>query len=101
MLFYNMMRIDAMPRKRQELKQTLLCLADDMRKTKGCLGYYLYQDLENEDTLCLIQEWESQKDFDAYLDSDLFHILIGATNLLSHSHRQLSFCNMPKTTTNT
>jgi quinol monooxygenase YgiN len=88
------MRIDAMPRKRQELEQTLLCLADDVRKTKGCLGYHLYQDLENADTLCLMQEWESQRDFDAYLDSDLFHILIGATSLLSQSHRQFSFSSL-------
>ena len=90
-MILNLMRIDAMPRKRQELKQTLLSMADQVRKTKGCLGYYFYQDLESDNTLCLVQEWESQKDFDAYLSSDLFSILSGATTLLSQSHRQISF----------
>jgi quinol monooxygenase YgiN len=91
------MRIDAMPRKRQELKQTLLSIADEVRKTKGCLGHYFYQDLESEDTLCLVQEWESQRDFDAYLESDLFHVLCGATTLLSQSHRQVSFSTVSPT----
>jgi quinol monooxygenase YgiN len=93
-LILNLMRIDAMPRKRQELEQTLLSMADEVRKTKGCLGYHFYQDLEREDTLCLVQEWESQRDFDAYLASDLFSVLHGATTLLSHSHRQISFSNV-------
>jgi quinol monooxygenase YgiN len=38
--------------------------------------------LENENELCLIEEWDTPEDFRAHLKSEHFKVLRGAMNLL-------------------
>ena len=50
----------ALPEKCLELKQTLLALIEPTRKEKGCLGHDVVQDIENYNSLSLIEVWESR-----------------------------------------
>jgi quinol monooxygenase YgiN len=75
-------RMKARPEKRKELLQTVLALAGETRKEKGCLGWNFYQDVENENVFVLTQEWESQVDLDEHLRSEAFDVLLGGVNLL-------------------
>jgi quinol monooxygenase YgiN len=84
-----MIQIQTEPRKLKEMEQTLLKIMGDARKIKGCLNCYLYMDMKDNNTFCLVQEWESQEDLDWYLDSDLFHVIKGAAGLLSTSHQMI------------
>ncbi|MGD8949095.1 MAG: putative quinol monooxygenase [Desulfobacterales bacterium] len=51
------MKMKALPEKFFELKQTLQALIEPTRKEKGCLSHYVFQDIENENNLCLFEMW--------------------------------------------
>ena len=77
-----MMKMRALPEKCMELKQTLKALIEPNRNEKGCLGYDVFEDIENENHFCLIQRWKRRKDLEAYQQSDRFSVLMGACSLL-------------------
>ena len=79
------MKMKAQPEKCLELKQTLLALSEPTRKEKGCVSHSVFQDIENEDSLSLVQAWESRADLDDHLRSDRFTVLIGSKSLLSRA----------------
>ena len=72
-----------LPAKRKELLQTIHALVQSIRKEKGCIKCSACQDIEDENTICMIEGWETQKELDSYLRSDLFEVLLGTKNFLS------------------
>jgi quinol monooxygenase YgiN len=70
------------PEKRKELSQTIVSLIGSLRTVKGCLRCDLCQGMENEDELRILQEWDTRKNFNSHLKSELFKVLRGAMNLL-------------------
>jgi quinol monooxygenase YgiN len=70
------------PEKRKELSQTLLSIVEQVRKEHGCLHAGFYQDGENETDFLVVEEWETRKDSDDHLRSDLFAVLLGAGSLM-------------------
>jgi quinol monooxygenase YgiN len=54
-----------------------------VRKERGCVSSKFYRDVENENALCVFEEWESQADLDTHLRSDNFRVLRGALKLLN------------------
>ena len=77
------MKLNVLPEKCLELKQTLLALIEPTRKEKGCLSHNVLQDLENDNGFSLIQVWQSREGLDAHLRSDRFTVLMGTRSLLS------------------
>ena len=75
--------MNALPEKRKELLQTIEALSGSIRKQRGCSSHHVYQDMEDENVLCLLQEWENQDDLEDHLRSDRFAALLGAMALLS------------------
>jgi quinol monooxygenase YgiN len=73
------------PAKRKELLQTIQELDNVKRKEKGFIASRICTDAGDKNLLKLVEEWESQEDVDAYLQSDLFHVLGGAMQLLTSS----------------
>jgi len=49
--------VNAKPDKAQELKQALVLLAQQVRLEPGCLSAHCYRDVEQADSLCLIEAW--------------------------------------------
>jgi len=80
------------PAKRQELSQTIASLLGPIRTEKGCVRCDFFQTMEDENLLCLLQEWESRKDFETYRQSDCFKVLRGAMTLLEEPCEIIS-CN--------
>jgi quinol monooxygenase YgiN len=68
--------------KRAEFLQTIIALASSIRQERGCASHHLYQDVEDENTFNLIEEWQTQDNLDDHLGSENFGILLGAMNLL-------------------
>ena len=77
------MKMTVLPSKRREFLQTVQALVQLIRKEKGCKDCLACQDVEDENTFCLNQFWDSQEELDSYLQSDLFEVLIGTKNFLS------------------
>ena len=77
------MKMTVLPVKRKEFLQTLHALIQSIRKEKGCIKCSACLDIKDENTFCMIQGWETQKELDRYLQSDLFEVLLGTKNFLS------------------
>jgi quinol monooxygenase YgiN len=74
------------PEKQKELVQTLLSMIGSMEKKAGCLSYALFCNMEDRNLLNLLEEWQSRKDLDQYLRSDMFGVLLGTKSLLTEPH---------------
>ncbi len=78
-----LIKMKVLPVKRRELLQTLSSIVEQVRNESGCRRAVFFQNVEDDNELLLIEEWSTQKDSDAHLDSDLFTILKGAGGLMS------------------
>lgn len=72
--------------KQKELVQTLLSMMDPTEKASGCLGCTLYCDMEDKNLLMFLGEWQTRKDLDHHLGSDIFSVLLGTKSLLHEPH---------------
>jgi quinol monooxygenase YgiN len=75
-------RMSVRPQKRKELSQTLHSIVGQVRKESGCRNSGFYQDVENENDFFVVSEWETQKDSDKHLRSEIFTVLRGAGSLM-------------------
>jgi quinol monooxygenase YgiN len=69
--------------KRQEMLQTVSTLTRTVRKELGCRTCDFYIDTENADAFLLMEEWETQEDFDRHVRTPAFSALLGALTLLN------------------
>ena len=76
-------RMKVISAKRMELSQTIVSLLGSMREEKGCKRCDLCHSMEDEDTLYLLEEWDTQKNLKSHLKSGRFRVLQGAMNLLA------------------
>ena len=76
-------KMTALPTKRKEVFQTVQALIQSIRRVKGCTDCSACQDVENENSFCMIQGWENKRALNKYLQSDLFDVLLGTKNLMS------------------
>ena len=74
-------RMSVPPAKLKEVLQTLQAILDPIRRSPGCLSCECYRHIEDETTICLIEEWLEPADLDAHLRSVLFSVLAGAMDL--------------------
>jgi quinol monooxygenase YgiN len=77
------MEMNVLPQKCLEFRQSLLALAEPTRKEKGCLSHRVFQNIESDCSLSVIQTWRSRKDLEDHLRSDTFTFLMGTRYLLS------------------
>jgi quinol monooxygenase YgiN len=75
-------RMKVLSVKRLELSQTIASLIGSIRVEKGCKRCDFCQDVKDENELCLLTEWDTQKNLKNYLKSERFKVLRGAMNLL-------------------
>ncbi len=68
--------------KRQEMLQTVSTLTGTVRKEHGCRACDFYIDTENADSFLLMEEWDTQEDFDRHVRAPAFSALLGALTLL-------------------
>ena len=72
--------------KRLELSQTIASLIGSMRTEAGCRRFDFCQNVENENELFLLEEWENQDNLNTHLLSDRYRVLRGAMNLLQEPY---------------
>ena len=72
--------------KQKELVQTLLSMAGSMEKEMGCLSCTLLCAIKDNTLLNLLVEWQTRKDLDHHLQSEIFSVLLGTRSLLKEPH---------------
>ena len=82
-------RMRVIPQKRSELCQTIVSLIGSLRTEKGCRRCDFCQNMENENELHLIEEWDTRGTLNNHLNSDRFRILRGAMNLLQEPYEMI------------
>jgi quinol monooxygenase YgiN len=82
-------RMNVFSGKRKELSQTIASLIGSIRTEKGCKRCDFFQDIEDEDRLCLLGEWDTRENLNGHLKSERFEILRGAMNLLKEPYEML------------
>jgi len=75
--------LKVMKGKGDEFLQTVRSLRERLKQEEGFFKCTVYQDVTDESTFNLIEEWHTQDHLDNHLKSDLFSVLIGALKVLS------------------
>ncbi len=75
-----------LPEKQKELVQTILSMVGAMEKAEGCLSYDLFCNIEDKNLLNLFEEWQTRKNLEQHLTSDIFGVLLGTRSLLVEPH---------------
>jgi quinol monooxygenase YgiN len=93
-MIYSSIRMKAFPEKRKELSQTIASLVNSIRTQKGCKHCSFCYNLEDENELCLLGEWENEQALTGHLESDVFKVFLGAASLLESPHEMRLYSNM-------
>ena len=75
--------------KRMELSQTIASLSGSIRMEKGCNRCDFCQSIEDENELCLLEEWDTQENLKSHLKSGRFRVLRGTMNLLKEPYEMM------------
>ena len=82
-------RMEVPSEKRKELSQTIVSLIGSVRKEKGCLHCDFCQNIEDENELYLLEEWDTQENLRGHQNSERFRVLRGAMNLLKEPYEMM------------
>ena len=82
-------RMKVLSEKRMELSQAIASLIGSIRTEKGCKRCDFCQDVEDENRLFLLEEWDSQENIKSYVKSGRFRVLRGAMNLLEDPYEMM------------
>lgn len=69
------------PEKQREFGQTLEWLFGPAGRKPGCLNCRFYREIGHDESIMVIEEWESEQDFQSHIQSREFAVLLGALNL--------------------
>jgi quinol monooxygenase YgiN len=75
-------RITVSSANRNELFQTVLTLLTPVMNEKGCLSSRFYLDSADSNSAMLVEEWETQEDWDNHLQSRDCAVFLGAVSVL-------------------
>jgi len=89
-MIQTIIKVRARSEKRKELLQTAQALKAYTKKERGCLGYNVYQDPEDENTILFLGEWKTQNDLHLHMNSERFGVFVGASRVLA-GNPEISF----------
>jgi quinol monooxygenase YgiN len=75
-------RITVSSANRSELFQTVLTLLTPVMNEKGCLSSRFYLDTADTNSAMLVEEWDTQEDWDNHLRSRDCAVFLGAVSVL-------------------
>ena len=81
-LFWSLIKVEAKPYKTDEFVKSMLSFAPMIRRQKGCLGFSVYRDSENEKSCSLVGGWKTRQDMEKHFQTHEYEVLIGAARVL-------------------
>ena len=77
------LRMVVKPEKREDLMKTVRGILEPTRVENGCIDYNFYQDVEDNNTFVILEEWETQQDLERFIRSENYRRLLTAMELLA------------------
>ena len=77
--------INVLQDRQKELIQTVRSLSKAVSSEKGFVDQGMYRNLEDENSILMVEQWETKDDLDEHLRSHSFGVLMGALNVLAVS----------------
>jgi len=77
------LRIVIPTERRDEVIKTITSLLGPAQVQPGCANYRFYQEINHENSLILMEEWESQEDLDRYIRSDQYRKILAVMDMSS------------------
>jgi quinol monooxygenase YgiN len=74
--------LKVLPEKQLEVIQTLLSMIEPVGKEPGCKSYCVSCDIDDKNSFCLLEEWETRDDLNHHIKSFRFGVLLGTKTLL-------------------
>jgi len=56
----------------------------------GCRRCDFYRSMEDENELCILEEWDTRENLNSHLKSERFRVLRGAMNLLQEPYEMMA-----------
>ena len=84
-------RMKVFVEKRKELSQTIASLIGSLRTEKGCLRCDFCRSMEDENELCILEEWDTEENLTSHLKSERFRVPRGAMSLLQESYEMMVY----------
>jgi quinol monooxygenase YgiN len=84
-------RMKVLAEKRKELSQTIASLIGSLRTEKGCRRCDFCQNIEDENELCILEEWDTRENLNSHLKSERFKVLRGAMSLLQEPYEMMVY----------
>jgi quinol monooxygenase YgiN len=81
-------RMKVLAEKRKELSQTIALRIGSLRTENGCRRCDFYRSMEDENELCILEEWDIRENLNRHLKSERFRVLRGAMNLLQEPYEK-------------
>ena len=68
--------------KRMEILQTIKGIKEQLDNKTRCRQVKICQDIDDENTFFIVEDWPNEDDLDKYLSSLLFKVLLGINPIL-------------------
>ncbi len=81
-------KMSVLPENRVELTQTITSLSGFTRAEKGCAYCELCQNIEDDNRLFLLEEWNTRKNLKAHQKTEHFSVFLGAMNTLAQPYKR-------------
>jgi quinol monooxygenase YgiN len=78
-------RMTIPPKKRNEALKILRSMAEQFKIHSGCLGWHIYEDIQEDNVLMFEEMWRSEEDLERHLRSEEYHnVLLVMEMALKH-----------------
>ena len=79
----------------EDYMESLMGMLEPIRTLKGCISFCLYWDMEDANSLILIEEWDNSDNFRNYLHSEYYRVILLLIEL-SEKPADLRICRISK-----
>jgi quinol monooxygenase YgiN len=90
-------RLAIPPKKRNEALKILRSMVERCRAHSGCLGWHIYEDVQEDNVLMFEEMWRSEEDLERHLRSEEYHNVLLVMEM-ALKHPEVRFNTVPTST---
>ncbi|MBT8366016.1 MAG: antibiotic biosynthesis monooxygenase [Deltaproteobacteria bacterium] len=84
-MIQTVLKIVVSPETRAEAIEIINSIIERIRVSSGCISYGAYEDVLGENSLMIVEEWQSRADLDRFICSDEYRYILALIELAKKS----------------